>query len=73
MNIPPLTPIVCSDLTAAAHDPETNNLFIEFKATGRYVYFAVPATVAQELIASARPGKYFLANIKGKYAWDRLP
>ena len=62
--------ITSSDIASVGYDAATNTLDIEFHATGVYRYFAVPPQVAAELTATTCPGKYFLQNIKGKYAWD---
>lgn len=64
-------PVVSSDIASIGYDAGTQTLEIEFKATGVYRYFSVPATVAAELRATPSPGKYFLQNIKGKYAWEK--
>jgi hypothetical protein len=64
-------PLVSSDIASAGYDDVTQTLEIEFKATGVYRYFSVPAAVANELRATPSPGKYFLQNIKGKYAWEK--
>jgi steroid delta-isomerase-like uncharacterized protein len=64
-------PVVSSDIASVGYDNATQTLEIEFKATGVYRYFSVPANVAAELRATPSPGKYFLQRIKGKYAWEK--
>jgi hypothetical protein len=65
-------PVVSSDIASIGYDAETETLEIEFKATGVYRYFSVPKSVAEELQRTPSPGKFFLQNIKGKYAWEKM-
>ena len=64
-------PVVSSDVASIGYDDATQTLEIEFRATGVYRYFSVPRTVYDALLATPSPGKYFLQNIKGKYAWEK--
>jgi len=64
-------PVVSSDIASIGYDAATETLEIEFKATGVYRYFSVPAIVAEQLRATTSPGKFFLQNIKGKFAWEK--
>jgi hypothetical protein len=65
-------PVVSSDIASIGFDATTETLEIEFKATGIYRYFSVPKTVAEEFQRTPSPGKFFLQNIKGKYAWEKM-
>jgi hypothetical protein len=64
-------PVVSSDVASIGYDSATQTLEIEFKATGVYRYFSVPADIYESLLATPSPGKFFLANIKGKFAWEK--
>lgn len=64
-------PVVSSDVASIGYDAGSETLEIEFKATGIYRYFSVPASVASELQRSPSPGKFFRQHIKGKYAWEK--
>lgn len=64
-------PVASSDIASVGYDDATQTLEIEFKATGVYRYFSVPAQVAAGLLATPSPGKYFRQHIKGKYAWEK--
>jgi hypothetical protein len=64
-------PVVSSDLASIGYDPASQTLEIEFKATGVYHYFSVPADIYESLRTTPSPGKFFLANIKGKFAWEK--
>ena len=65
-------PVNSSDLASVGYDAGSETLEIEFKATGVYRYFSVPAAVADELRRTPSPGKYFRQHIKGKYAWEKM-
>jgi len=60
-----------SDIATIGYDPATQTLSIEFHATGWYRYFSVPPAVYDELARTPSPGKLFLQQIKGKYAWEK--
>ena len=64
-------PVVSSDIAAIGYDAASETLEIEFKATGVYRYFSVPKSVAEDFQSTPSPGKFFLQNIKGKYAWEK--
>ena len=65
-------PVVSSDLASIGYDAAAQTLEIEFKATGIYRYFSVPKEVYDQLATTPSPGKFFLANIKGKFAWEKV-
>jgi hypothetical protein len=65
-------PVNSSDIASIGYDADSEILEIEFKATGVYRYFSVPKTVAEEFQRTPSPGKFFLQNIKGKYAWEKV-
>lgn len=55
-----------SHIIGASYDDETQQLTVSFK-NGTYVYDSVSPDVANEFESAASAGKYFDANIKGKY------
>jgi len=65
-------PVNSSDIASIGYDEAAETLEIEFKATGIYRYFSVPRNVWQELARTPSPGKLFLQQIKGKYAWEKI-
>lgn len=65
-------PVISSDILSIGYDAASETVEIEFKATGVYRYFSVPASVADELKRSPSPGKFFRQHIKGKYAWEKV-
>lgn len=59
-----------SDILSIGYDPETCLLEVEFKRASRlYIYKEVPPEVCRDLVGAPSVGKYFAANIKGKYAF----
>jgi len=67
----PRQPVSSSDIASFGYDAATQTLEIEFHATGVYRYFSVPAEIAATLQNTSSPGKFFLQNIKGKFAWEK--
>jgi hypothetical protein len=67
----PTQKVSSSDIAAVGYDEATQTLVIEFHATGVYRYFSVPKSVYEALLTTSSPGKLFLQQIKGKYAWER--
>lgn len=50
----------------------TDTLIIEFVGN-TYVYDNVPAELHQKLMASDSKGKFFAANIRGKFVTTKIP
>lgn len=63
--------VVSSDIASVGYDAATQTLEIEFHATGVYRYFSVPASVYEALLTTPSPGRLFLQQVKGKYAWEK--
>jgi hypothetical protein len=53
-------------------DPETGALEIEFVSGSQYRYSGVPATTLEAFEASRSKGQFFDANIRERYATERL-
>ena len=60
-------PLKSSMLEAAAYNDEKWVLSIRFKSGLELAYQEVPPEVCDEFITSLSQGKYYNANIKGKY------
>jgi len=50
---------------------ENMELYITFNFGATYVYYDVPEEVFEEMLDAPSKGKYFHANIKGKYDYDK--
>lgn len=49
------------------YDEEEGSLSIWFRATGRYIYYGVPAAAYEALKTARSAGRYFNECIKGRY------
>lgn len=64
-----------SMIAAVAYDVDArpfSQLIVSFQSGGMYVYYDVPAVEFARLLNAESIGKYFNANIKGKYITDKL-
>ena len=64
--------VTSSDIASIGYDVISQTLEIEFHATGIYRYFSVPKEISDTLLTTPSPGKFFLQNIKGKFAWEKV-
>ncbi len=65
-------PVESSNLKTVRYEGAELVLEIEFNSGDMYQYFDVPEAVFRELLSSESKGKYFHANIKGEYRYERL-
>jgi hypothetical protein len=62
-----------SMLSSIGYDSSTSTLEVEFKNNGIvWQYHDVPEDIYNDLMAADSAGKYFLANIKGKYSESKV-
>lgn len=54
-----------SDISSIGYEGST--LHIRFNSGGLYAYYNVPASIYNGLMSASSHGKYFHANIKGRY------
>lgn len=66
------TPVNSTNIKQVSYDPFMSNLTIEFHNGTKYEYVAVPKEEYEGIIKAASVGRYFQANIKGKYDFLRL-
>jgi hypothetical protein len=59
-------------IESVRYDDAANTLDIVFKTGRVYRYFAVPATVHQELLGADSKGRYFNEVIRPRYPCERL-
>jgi len=60
-----------SNLASIGYDASNEILEVEFNHGGVYHYFDVPKDVYQELMDASSHGKYFVANIKDDYEFEK--
>lgn len=66
------TPVTSSNLRSVGYDPGTETLEIEFHDGGIYQYFHVPSGIHNALMNASSHGKYFAANIKNNFTWQKI-
>lgn len=63
----PWTDLKSTNLRRYRYSPETGELEIEFHSGASWTYIEVPEGTAADLAVADSPGKFFNANIKGKF------
>jgi len=71
-DFPPRVPVRSTSLRSVGYNPETRELDLEFKEGRLYRYGGVPPEVHEELLHAPSLGRYFLANVRGRYPCERL-
>ena len=66
------TPVTSSTIKEVAYEEELRKLFIRFNNERLYTYSDVSKRVHTELINAVSVGKYFHANIKGQFAFEKM-
>ncbi len=61
-----------SNLASIGYDSENEILEIEFKHGGIYKYCDVPETEYEALMSASSHGKYFSANIRNDYEYQKI-
>jgi hypothetical protein len=72
-KIPPLTPCASSAIKAHGFDPATQTLFLEFTSGTTYSYPEVSNDTYTALQAAESVGRFYGANIKGKFVATPVP
>ena len=67
-----LKPIVSTRIKAIGYYDEDSTLVILFTDNKKYEYNNVPKFMYKDLLINKSPGKYFDANIKGKYSFEKV-
>lgn len=66
------TPVSSSNLAAVGYDLNTHTLEIAFNSGSVYQYSNVPESVYRGLMDASSHGRYFIAHIRGVYAYSRI-
>lgn len=61
-----------SNLEWVAYDKDNQNLFVQFKSSGLYVYHKVPEKIFTDLLVSGSKGRYHALKIKYNFDYERL-
>ena len=59
-------------LAAAGYDRTRSVLRLRFRAGGTYDYAGVPQTVWEDLLGAESKGRYFIAEIRGRFPYHRI-
>jgi lysyl-tRNA synthetase class 2 len=54
------------------YDEERSKLFVQFADGDRYVYVGVPGEVHRSFVDSDSKGRFFAAEIRERYPYNRL-
>lgn len=65
-------PVSSSNLSAVAYDASSQTLYIQFRSSGTYAYYGVPASVYDSLMNASSHGQYHAAFIKNRYRYSKL-
>lgn len=65
-------PVKSSNISTVGYDKESKELEVEFTSGGVYSFKDVPKEKYEEMIKAPSAGRYFLAEIKGRYHHTRL-
>lgn len=65
-----MQPVSSSNIASIGYDNGT--LHIRFQSGAAYAYYNVPQSVYNNFLSAASLGKYFHANIKGRYGDTRI-
>lgn len=68
-----LIPVTSSNVKAIGYDAAAQALHVEFHGSGTYVYEKVPPEVFDGFKAAESPGRYFAANVRGKFGHRPAP
>ena len=65
-------PVESSNLNSVGYEPDTKTLEIEFHDGGIYQYFDVPEHIHADLMSASSHGKYFHANIRKNFRYEKI-
>lgn len=65
-------PVSSSNLSAVAYDSSSQTLYIQFRSSGTYAYYNVPASVYDGLMNAASHGQYHAAFIKNSHGYSKV-
>jgi hypothetical protein len=71
-DLPKMHWIESSSIRAVGYDSDHARLVVEFIGGGTYVYYGVPASAYQELLAAESAGRYVNTTIKPRYPAELL-
>ncbi|MFA5037193.1 MAG: KTSC domain-containing protein [Candidatus Izemoplasmatales bacterium] len=67
----PREKVESSNISEVGHDIATDTLVVLFHHGGMYAYDDVPRQVYNDFLSADSAGKFFIANVKGKYDYRK--
>ncbi len=67
-----MRPVESESLAAAGYDRARSVLRLRFRAGGLYEYAGVPQRVWDDLLGAESKGRYFIAEIRGRFPYHRV-
>jgi hypothetical protein len=61
-----------SNIKSVGYEGDTKTLMVEFKNGSKYVYEDVPVELFEAFGKADSAGKFFFANVRGKYKFSRM-
>lgn len=68
-----MQPVKSTQVESIGYDATTKKLRVKFARGSMYEYSDVPAETFTQMANAESVGKYFGANIKGKFGFEKLP
>lgn len=65
-------PVDSTNLEWVAYDKETEDLYIQFRSGGLYVYRKVPENIYKDLLNAGSKGRFHNMKIKWKYNYEKI-
>lgn len=61
-----------TNLEWVSYDEDNQDLYIQFRSGGLYVYHQVPKNIFEDLLKAGSKGRYHNIKIKYKYDYEKL-
>ena len=72
VSAPATVPVDSTLLASVAYDAGQSVLYLGFRDGASYLYFEVPESVHQELLAADSKGTYFNRHIRNCFRYERV-
>ena len=70
--MPKMIPVESSLIAEIGYEDEKEELYVEFKRGGLYMYQGVPKPVFTAMLNAISKGKFFLDNVKNQYEYVKV-
>ncbi|KKK77677.1 hypothetical protein LCGC14_2851170 [marine sediment metagenome] len=67
-----MTEVESSHIEAIGYDSGVQQVRVRFKGGATYVYYDVPANIANNFIEAESVGEYLNEHIKGEYRYEKV-